>query len=173
MRGKCVEVLTLLCTGAGTPFPAGTSLAGRRDIACCVSLHMSYKSCDRGHTGGCPHQHSGPQGNLSHRSYLPREKHLSWYQVWHMTPKPLYAPHCIPWGRRWGGGLQKEWDSVTAGWRMSLGAEMNVQETELTIRSWEETEVRVDLCWAGQKLLSEWVRGGTGSPRRGGPSGQG
>ena len=74
MRGKCVEQLTLPCTGAGTPFPAGTSLVGRRGTACCVSLHMSCKSCGRGHTGGCPHQHGSPRGSPAHKSCLPREE---------------------------------------------------------------------------------------------------
>lgn len=103
MRETCSEHLTLPCTGAGTPFPAGTSLVGRRGTVCCVSLHMSYKSCGRAHTGGCPHQRSSPRGSPARRSCLPRkEKSLSSYQVGHTSPSPpLCAPQSEPW---WGVG---------------------------------------------------------------------
>ena len=106
MRETCSEHLTLPCTGAGTLFPAGTSLVGRRGTVCCVSLHMSYKSCGRAHTGGCPHQRSSPRGSPARRSYLPRkEKSLSSYQVGHTSPSPpLRAPQSEPGGGGgWGG----------------------------------------------------------------------
>lgn len=66
-QGEVYWILTLPCTEAGTPFPAGTSLVGRRGTACCASLHMFYRSRGRGRTGGCPYQCSSPQGSPAHR----------------------------------------------------------------------------------------------------------
>lgn len=83
-------------------------------------------------------------------------KSLSWYQVWHTSPKPpLYAPHCVPrweWGAQWMRqcpcGLMEILESYDEYPRNRINHH--------TIRSWQKTEVTVDWpCWVGWKPACE------------------
>ena len=130
---------------------------------------MSYKSCGRGHTGGCPHQRSSLRGSPARRLCLPREERV-WLDVQHDMGLPkLYMLPTVSWD--WGQweGMQEEWDSDPVGWWISKELRWMSTNQPWVIRSWGKTEVTVDgLWWAGQKPLSSEGAGGSyGSPRMG------